>query len=180
MPITSITRIVRPDTTTETKTYDALNRMLSDTVPKTSNPVVNLTTSFTYNPSGTIQKVTDPNVHYTSLYYDASDRKTPMTYNDNSTQGWTYDDAGNLESRTTVNPVNPRETQCFGYDIRNFKYARLVERLERQRSQRLALFDDARRLTNATNGNTVGTRTSFRTSTDRTMLPAISLSTSRL
>ena len=42
----NITRIVRPDTTTETKTYDALNRVLSDTVPKTSNPVVNLTTSF--------------------------------------------------------------------------------------------------------------------------------------
>jgi RHS repeat-associated protein len=115
----NITRIVRPDTTTETKTYDAMNRVLSDTVPKTSNPVVNLTTSFTYNPSGTIQKVTDPNVHYTWFYYDASDRKTQMTYHDSSSQYWAYDGAGNLQSRTTVNG----ETQWFYYDIRNFKYA---------------------------------------------------------
>jgi len=115
----NITRIIRPDNTTETKTYDALNRVLSDTVPKTANPVVNLTTSFTYNPSGTIQKVTDPNLHYTWLYYDASDRRFQMTYHDGSTQFWAYDDAGNLESRITVNG----ETQWFYYDNRNFKYA---------------------------------------------------------
>ena len=115
----NITRIIRPDITTETKTYDAMNRMLSDTVPKTANPVVNLTTSFLYNPSGTIQKVTDPNVHYTWLYYDASDRKIMMTYHDGSTQQWAYDNAGNLESRITVGG----ETEWFYYDIRNFKYA---------------------------------------------------------
>jgi RHS repeat-associated protein len=95
-----------------------MNRVLTDTVPKTSNPVVNLTTSFTYNPSGTIQKITDPNVHYTWLYYDASDRKTSMTYHDSSTQGWSYDPAGNLQYRVSVNGT----TKYLGYDIRDRLY----------------------------------------------------------
>ncbi len=151
----NVTRIIRPDTTTETKTYDAMNRVLSDTVPKTSSPVVNLTTFFTYNPSGTIQKITDPNVHYTWLYYDASDRKTQMTYHDGSTQQWTYDDAGNLSSRTTVNPVNPREAQNFSYDIRNRKVG-----MTWSNSADWADFgyDNASRLTSATNVNSAVTR----------------------
>ena len=112
----NITRIVRPDTTTETKTYDAMNRVLTDTVPKTSNPLVNLITSFTYNPSGTIQKITDPNGYNTWLYYDASDRRVTMTYGDSiSTQHWDYDDAGNLKSRTAVDGT----TKNFSYDKRN-------------------------------------------------------------
>ena len=45
----NVTRIIRPDQTTETKTYDAMNRVLTDTVPQTAT--VNLTTSFVYNPS---------------------------------------------------------------------------------------------------------------------------------
>jgi RHS repeat-associated protein len=122
----NLTRIIRPDTTTETKTYDALNRVLTDTVPKTTNPVVNLTTWFTYNPSGTIWKVTDArgsgpgDPSYTITFaYDASDQKINMTYPDGSTQQWAYDNAHNLASRTTVKPVNPRETQSFSYDNRN-------------------------------------------------------------
>ena len=129
--------------------------MLSDTVPKTSNPVVNLTTSFLYNPSGTIQKITDPNFHYTWLYYDASDRKIQMMYHDNSTQLWTYDDAGNLGSRTTVNPVNPREIQSFGYDIRNRKIS-----MSWNNGADAATYgyDNASRLTTATNANSAVTR----------------------
>ena len=115
----NITRIIRavgtPDVTTETKTYDAMNRVLADTVPQTAS--ISLTTSFTYNPSGTIQKITDPKVHYTWLYYDASDRKITMTYHDNSTQQWAYDNAGNLKSRTTVNG----KIQSFTYDNLNRK-----------------------------------------------------------
>src|SRR5262249_45021036 len=112
--------------TTETKAYDAMNRVLSDTVPKTASPVVNLTTWFTYNPSGTILKVTDPrgsgsgDAYYTTTFtYDVSDRKVSMTYPGGSNQQWAYDNAGNLQSRTTVNG----ETQWFYYDNRNFKYA---------------------------------------------------------
>ena len=151
----NVTRFIRPDTTAETKTYDAMNRVLSDTVPKSTNPVVNLTTSFTYNPSGTIQKVTDPNVHYTSFIYDASDRKTQMTYHDNSTQQWAYDDAGNLESRTTVNPVNPRETQSYTYDNRNRK---IGMSWSNNADSATYGYDLASRLTSATNANSVVTR----------------------
>jgi RHS repeat-associated protein len=120
----NVTRIIRPDITTETKTYDAMNRVLSDTVPKTTTPLVNLTTWFMYNPSGTIWKVTDPrgsgpgDVNYTTTFaYDASDRKISMTYPGNSNQQWVYDDAGNLESRTTVGG----KVQSFTYDNRNRK-----------------------------------------------------------
>jgi len=112
----NITQIQRPDQTTETKTYDALNRVLIDTVPQTS--LVNLPTKFYYNPSGTIQKIVDPNSHWTTFGYDPSDRKIEMTYQNGDTQSWTWDDAGNPASRTTV----WNETQTFGYDNRNRKH----------------------------------------------------------
>ena len=119
--------IDRPDTTRETKTYDALNRILTDTVPQTNSVI--LTTRFTYNPSGTIWKVTDPRGSYagdpnytTTFDYNASDQRTRMTYppvnGHSDVQSWDYDDAHNLKSRTTVND----ETLLFGYDNRNRKY----------------------------------------------------------
>ena len=110
----NVTRIDHPDTTWETKTYDALNRVLADTVPQTST--VNLTTWLTYNPSGTIASVRDPNGNTTTFTYDASDQKIEMTYpGGTQSQSWTYDDAHNLKSRTTVGG----KTQSFGYDNRN-------------------------------------------------------------
>ena len=118
-PASNVYQIDRPDSTIETKTYDAMNRVLTDTVPKSSNPVVNIVTTFDYNPSGTLNWVKDSENRYTYFIYDASDRKTKMTYSDNKTQQWLYDDAGNLESRTTVN----NETKAFFYDDRNFMYA---------------------------------------------------------
>ena len=100
----NIYQIDRPDGTQETKAYDALNRVLSDTVPKSASPNISLTTWFTYNPSGTIWKITDarasgpgdPN-YTTSFTYDASDRKIKMSYPGGSNQQWSYDDAGNLK-----------------------------------------------------------------------------------
>jgi YD repeat-containing protein len=93
----NVTRIIRPDQTTETKSYDAMNRVLSDTVPQTAS--VNVTTSFLYNPSGTIQQVTDPGGHQTTFDYDASDQKETMSYPGGiQSQSWTYDDAHNLMS----------------------------------------------------------------------------------
>src|SRR5207237_1086076 len=56
-PASNITRIDHPDGSWETKTYDSLNRVLTDTVPQTST--VNLPTTFTYNPSGTIGSLKD-------------------------------------------------------------------------------------------------------------------------
>jgi uncharacterized protein (TIGR02594 family) len=115
----NIYQIDRPDGTQETKTYDALNRVLTDTVPKTANPVVNIVTTFNYNPSGTINWVKDGENHTTSFAYDASDQRITMTYPNGSTQSWAYDDVHNPKWRVTVN----NETQYFYYDRRNRKYA---------------------------------------------------------
>ena len=93
--------------------------MTSHTVPRQvpgGNPI-NLVTHFYYNPSGTLQKVRDAKGHDTIFDYDYSDRRKQMTYHDNSYQSWTYDDAGNLASRRTVN----NETQSFTYDNLNRK-----------------------------------------------------------
>ena len=112
----NVTRIIRPDQTTETKSYDAMNRVLSDTVPQTAS--VNVTTSFLYDPSGTIQQVTDPGGHQTTFDYDASDQKETMSYPGGiQSQSWTYDDAHNLKSRTTVGG----KVEQFTYDSRNRK-----------------------------------------------------------
>jgi RHS repeat-associated protein len=112
----NVIRVDRPDGTMETKSYDELNRVLTDTVPQTAT--VNLTTWFTYNPSGTIASVKDPKLQVTTFTYDASDQKIKMTYPVTSqSQSWTYDAAHNLASRTTVGG----KTQSFGYDGRNRK-----------------------------------------------------------
>src|SRR4029077_19059665 len=112
----NVTRIIRPDQTTERKSYDAMNRVLSDTVPQTAS--VNVTTRFLYNPSGTIQQVTDPGLRQTTFEYDASDQKRTMTYPGGiQSQSWTYDDAHNLMSRTTVGG----KVEEFTYDSRNRK-----------------------------------------------------------
>jgi YD repeat-containing protein len=112
----NLTRINRPDGTNNWKTYDALNRMIWDTVMQTNS--ITLNTYFSYNPSGTLGWISDPNEHYTSFYYDASDQRIEMIYHDGtSTRWWGYDDAHNLKSRITVNG----EVQNFAYDIRNRK-----------------------------------------------------------
>src|SRR5205085_3817832 len=143
----NITRIVRavgtPDVTTETKTYDAMNRVLTDNVPQT--PLISLITTFTYNPSGTIQNIRDPKVHYTWLYYDASDRKIAMTYHDSSTQQWAFDNAGNLKNRTTVGG----KIQSFAYDNLNRK-TQMTWNNTAEWAQ--FFYDDASRLTEAKNG----------------------------
>src|SRR5262249_32415439 len=115
------------------------------------SPIVNLTTWFTYNASGTIWKVTDArgsgpgDVNYTTTFaYDASDRKISMTYPGGSNQQWAYDDAGNLQSRTTVNG----ETENFGYDNRNRFSAIAWSNVD----WRYFGYDAASRLTEAENG----------------------------
>jgi RHS repeat-associated protein len=146
--------ITRPDTSVEHKGYDATNRVIWDIVPYKSDPVLNLVTSFEYNPSGTIHKVTlsssggtDPNPdHWTTFDYDASDRRKTMTYQNNQTQSWAYDDAGNMESRTTVNG----QTLLFGYDNRNRKYGESW--WDPNAAWRYFGLDAASRLRRATNG----------------------------
>jgi RHS repeat-associated protein len=114
----NVTVIGRPDGTQQWKTYDALNRVLTDTVQhRDGDPPVNLTTRFVYNPSGTIQEVKDAKWQRTVFAYDASDRKTKMTYHNGQSQSWAYDNAANLKSRTTVGG----NRQDFAFDNRNRK-----------------------------------------------------------
>jgi RHS repeat-associated protein len=120
----NINQIDRPDGIHETKGYDALNRMTWHTVPRQvpgpspSPTPINLTTHIAYNPSGTIQQVTDARGKVTTFAYDASDQKTIMTYyGGTQSQSWAYDDAHNLKTRTTVH----NEIQSFTYDNRNRK-----------------------------------------------------------
>jgi RHS repeat-associated protein len=114
----NVTSIARPDATTETKTYDNLNRVLTDTVPTNGIAANDLTTRWKYNPSGTIASVTDPKNQITTFEYDAAGSKTKMTYpNATNRQEWTYDGNKNLVARRTVNGA----VQNFGYDARNRK-----------------------------------------------------------
>ena len=153
----NITRIIRPDETTETKVYDGMNRLKTDTVPKDTG--VNIVTQFVYNPwngdpadglhSGSLlQKVIDGESHNCQFKYDPAGLKTQMTYHDGSSQQWAYDDAHNLESRTTVN----NETQNFEYDVRNRKTKEWWNGWPPDGEWRAFGYDDASRLTLATNG----------------------------
>ncbi len=140
----NVIRIDRPDGTMETKSYDPLNRVLTDTVPQTAT--VNLTTWFTYNPSGTIASVKDPKLQVTTFTYDASDQKKKMIYpGGTQSQSWIYDDAHNLASRTTVGG----ETQSFGYDNRNRKQTMVWSN---QAEWAYFAYDAASRLVTAKNG----------------------------
>jgi RHS repeat-associated protein len=150
----NINRIDRADGRTETKGFDALNRVTWHNILRqvAGNDPVNVRTSFFYNPSGTIEHVTDPNGKNTSFLYDASDRKTRMTYHDNSYQSWAYDNAGNLASRTTVS----NKTQSFTYDNRNRKTGMSWTNGVDSGS---FTYDDAGRLLIATSPNSTVTRT---------------------
>ena len=123
----NVTRIVRPDNTTETKAYDGMNRLTSDTVPKDTG--ISILTQFQYYPStgdpndsghsaSLLSKVIDGNNNPYQFKYDAAGLKTKMIYPDSSSsQQWAYDNVHNLMSRTAVGG----ETQSFNYDIRNRK-----------------------------------------------------------
>jgi RHS repeat-associated protein len=145
--------ILRPDNTHETKTYDAMNRVLTDTVPFKTGPTVNLTTWFTYNPSGTIQKVTDargsgpddPN-YTTTFEYNAADQKKKMTYPDGSFRTWDYDDAQRMKTRTAV----AGETQDFAFDNRNRYSGKAWENADQKWV--ILAYDGASQLRRARNG----------------------------
>jgi RHS repeat-associated protein len=151
----NIYQIDRPDGTYETKSYDALNRVLTDTVPKSTNPVVNIVTTFNYNPSGTLNWVRDGENHTYNFSYDASDQRITMTYpNNGGTQTWAYDNVHNPKWRITVNTVN-FEAKYFYYDSRNRLYATWWYNWDdsiRTPDWRYFGYDAASRLTEAENG----------------------------
>ena len=100
---TNLTRIIRPDQTIETKAYDGMNRVITDTVPKEAG--ANILTQFQYYPwnvqsASLLKKVIDGETHSYQFEYDPSGLKTKMTYPDGSYRTWSYDDAHNLANRT--------------------------------------------------------------------------------
>ena len=152
----NVTRIDRPDSNWEEKTYDGLNRLTTNTV--SFNAALSLTTWLVYNPSGTIQKVVDargtvgqtypsgdPN-YTTSFLYNTSDQKTRMTYPDSSWQSFEYDDAHNMKRRKTV----AGKWQGFAYDNRNRFGGKAWENLDEEWV--IFGYDGASRLGRAVNG----------------------------
>jgi RHS repeat-associated protein len=150
----NINQIDHPYGISETKGFDALNRMVRDSVPRQvpNHESTTVTTRFDYNPSGTIRKVTDPNGHWVTFDYDASDQKTQMNYQNGQSQSWAYDNAHNLKSRTTVG----NKTQNFTYDNRNRKTGMTWTNGADSGS---FTYDDAGRLLTASNPNSTVTRT---------------------
>ena len=147
----NITKIHRADGTVEQKTYDGMNRISSDSMPKET--VVNILTQFQYYPynvqsASLLKKVIDGENHAYQFEYDAAGLKTKLTYHDNSTQQWAYDDAHNLKSRTTV----AGETQNFAYDERNRQTLEWWDGWPADGEWRVFSYDDASHLTLATNG----------------------------
>jgi RHS repeat-associated protein len=147
----NITRIDHPDGGWETKTYDGLNQVLTDTVLKSTG--VTILTQFQYYPynvqsASLLQKVIDGENHNYQFEYDPSGLKTKLTYHDGSYQTWAYDDAHNLMSRTTV----AGEIQNFAYDNRNRKTGEWWDGFPADGEWRVFDYDDANHLTLATNG----------------------------
>jgi len=145
-----VTQITRADNTLETKTYDALNRVLTDTVPK--SPGVYLTTSLQYYQGGAIQQATDASGHINRFEYDAADRKTKLIYDNGDTQRWAYDDVGNLKWRYTAHG----EKQSYTFDGRNHK---IGMSWDNSADWAAYAYDDAGRMTGASNANSNVTRT---------------------
>lgn len=166
--VSNIYQIDRPDQTSETKTYDEMNRLFTDTVPKT--PTVSIVTTFNYNPSGTLNWVKDGENRTTYFTYDASDRKTMMTYPDSSsTQQWQYDDAGNLELRTTVG--GDQEAFFTTFATSNTRAGGIPTGTTGELTGAFSIMMRLAGLPKLKMGYMAGTRISFRTSTVPTMPP---------
>ncbi len=137
-PASNNNTITRSDQTVETKTYNEVNQVLTDKVPKSgtsANVSEYVTTTFEYYPSSVqmagqlwhaSQLLTESQTgarRTTEFQYDPAGMKTKMLYplddaggtNPNEYQAWTYDPDHNLLARRTVNGVS----QLFSYDDRN-------------------------------------------------------------
>ena len=153
----NVTAIHRADGTVEQKSYDAMNRLQTDTVPLTLTPLVNLTTSFGYWPSGRLFWEQDPKGQRTWFAYNEADQMIAMYYPDPNFvifRTWAYDNAHNLANRTTV--TGGTEIQRFTYDNRNRKTGMSWD--NHVDSASFTYYDDGR-LHTAQNPNSTVTRT---------------------
>jgi len=88
------TKIVFPDGTHRSKTFDAGNRPLTETDER------GYVTTYTYHPSGMVNTITDPRNSVHSHEYDQRNRLARRVYPGGSSESWTYDTAGNPATYT--------------------------------------------------------------------------------
>jgi RHS repeat-associated protein len=105
--------------------YDAMNRLLQQTVNQSPNP--SATTKYTYTPAGLLATMQDPRLVATAstdtytYAYDTTGRKTNLTYPPESVGGaqrvehFSYDTAGRLSTFTN----RTSKVQTFTYDALN-------------------------------------------------------------
>lgn len=90
------------------KTYDALNRVTSQSVGRSSG--VFETTRYAYDFDGNQTSLTDPNNHITTYGYNSLDEKISMTLPRDQTHSnttvWDYDASGNVTSEIQPSSLN--------------------------------------------------------------------------
>lgn len=95
-PASNVVKVVNPDATFTTKTYNAMNQVASET------DEMNYTVSYTYTSGGLIDVITDRKGYTYRYEYDADGRKTKLWYPAASGSGygpsesWTYNPAGQV------------------------------------------------------------------------------------
>jgi RHS repeat-associated protein len=99
--------------------YDAMNRLLQQTVKQTPDP--DAVTKYTYYSSGLLHTMQDPHLVATSsIYnysysYDTTGRKIGLTYPDSSNEAWHYDTVGRSDTFTN----RATNLQTLTYDALN-------------------------------------------------------------
>jgi len=89
------TRIIRPDGTEVTMTYDEKGNLLT-----TTNEATGATTSMTYNTNSQVTSITDPLGNVTNMTYDPSGNLTDITDALGNQTTFTYDTKGLVTSMT--------------------------------------------------------------------------------
>lgn len=95
-PASNPVKVVNPDATFTTKTYNAMNQVASET------DEMSYTVSYTYTAAGLIDVITDRKGYTYRYEYDAAGRKTKLWYpaasgsGYGSSESWTYNPAGQV------------------------------------------------------------------------------------
>ena len=158
-----------PNGNTTSNQYDAGGNLLSTTAPTPSSGTAASTTSFTYNPNGTLATIRDPLGNVTTLGYSPNSLIHTITDAQNNVTTYNYDARGN---RTTVTdargsvtqfaydgmnrltqvtyPTSPATNVQFGYDYRG----RRTSVTDQNGKTTQYAYDDADRLTSVTDAQT--------------------------